>query len=116
LSPLPFSPLYMKPMTYICPECGGDVEVGIPSCPRCLRISQARRQEERRSFDQKPWEQEDIYDGTDLLEDDFDYDAFMAREFDHPEPPRKPMARFWVIIGWILIITLVGIATGWFFY
>lgn len=68
------------PDTFICPGCGEELKVGTRGCPNCAPAT-------RQPWDQEPFTEEDEaaflanvpagYRG----EDDFNYDAFVEREF-----------------------------------
>ncbi len=91
-----------------CPECGAPVPLNARGCARCG----ARKDEHG------DWRQSEIYDGLDLPdettgdEDDFDYEEFIAREFQegsklgflHQMTTRQ---RFWWLVG---VITLIAFA------
>lgn len=90
-----------------CPECGSSVHLNSVSCGSCG----ARR-------DEQGWGNSEAYDGIDLPGDgdeDFDYEAFLEREFGEENKP--PLAflhgmttrqRFWWLVG---VLTLF--AFGW---
>lgn len=52
----------------VCPACGHDVPANALACPEC-------------GADRKSGWKEDVYDGLNLPDDDFDYDAFVEAEF-----------------------------------
>jgi len=80
---------------YICPGCGGEVRVGSRGCPKCNQLD--------------PWEIEDneIYDGVDLPDDEFDYKKFVANEFGGQVVNRKGFSLFWWIVAVILLIAMI---------
>ena len=79
---------------YLCPGCGDEVKVGSKGCPKCNRLD--------------PWEIEgnDIYDGLDLPDDDFDYDEFVDREFGKSVSTNR-LKFVWWISAVILLIALI---------
>lgn len=89
--------------TYICPGCGAELKVGSRGCPRCAS------RKKRRKATVRAWDQSSAYDGLDLPAEDFDYDDFVAREFDDEEeaPHRKTGLRWY----WWLAAVLALIAT-----
>lgn len=80
---------------FICPGCGADVKVGSSGCAKCNDLD--------------PWELEDddqIYDGLDLPDDDFDYDEFVEKEFGDGIP-KHGMSLVWWVTGVILLIAFL---------
>lgn len=79
---------------YICPECGAEVKVGSPGCPKCNDLD--------------PWEIEDndVYDGLDLPDDDFNYDDFVEKEFGE-SIPKRGLPMVWWVTGVILLIAFL---------
>ena len=55
------------PETYICPNCGTEVNIGSPYCPGCPPDPQIK------------WQSHDIYDGLDLLETPAEIDEFQRK-------------------------------------
>jgi zinc ribbon protein len=75
-----------------CPVCGEDVPQGSLACPACGADHNSG------------WRTDsDAHDALDLLDDDFDYDEFVRREFS---PGAKPagMGTFWWITAIILFV------------
>lgn len=81
------------PDYYICPGCGAEIRVGSKGCPKCNNLD--------------PWEIEDndVYDGLNLPDDDFDYDEFVKNEFGSGEVKRGKSLLWW-IAAVILLIAL----------
>ena len=53
-----------------CPNCGADVPPKAKACPECG------------ACEDTGWAEDAGYESTHLEEDEFDYDDFVAREFD----------------------------------
>ena len=79
---------------YICPGCGAEVKVGSPGCSRCNNLD--------------PWEIEEneVYDGLDLPDDDFDYDEFVEKEWGKAIQVNG-IKLFWWITAVILLIAFL---------
>lgn len=91
-----------QPLTYLCPFCDHEVRVG-ESCKGCAKKSKPARAKSKR-----PEPHDEIYDGLDLPDDDFDYDEFVAREFGH-KPHRKTGVKWhwWALAVAILALMVV---------
>lgn len=90
----------LKSDYYICPECGAEVRVGSKGCSRCAS--------ERAT---KHWEQDEIYDGLDLPDEEFNYEEFVNNELrDQRETP--PYRRWWWWVGLALLAAWVVLALG----
>lgn len=88
-------------LSYSCPFCDREVRVGKP-CPGCEKKFPKLRK--------KSWEQEKSADGLDLPNDDFDYDAFVAREFGGKSPHRTLGVKwYWWLLG---VAVLFGMIVG----
>lgn len=89
-------------LTYVCPYCGCEARVGKP-CPGCVK--KTRRPKRKKHS----WEQDKSQDGLDLPDEDFDYDAFVAREFG--KAPHKELGVRWY--WWVLaVVVLMALAAG----
>lgn len=87
-------------LTYACPYCGSEVRVG-GTCPGCAKKGKKSKK--------RSWEQDASYDGTDLPNDDFDYEDFVAREFG--KAPHRAIGIRWY--WWLLAaVLLAGMVTG----
>ena len=78
-------------MTYICPFCDCEVRVGKP-CRGCAKKDR----------------KDSSHDGLNLPDDDFDYDAFVAREFG--KAPHQVLGIKWY---WWLLAVVILVAMGW---
>jgi hypothetical protein len=87
-------------LTYICPFCEREVRVGVP-CGGCTR-KQKTAPAKVKWF----WEQDQMYDGLDLPEEDFDYDEFVAREFGHVPHKQLGVKWYWWWIGVVLLVVM----------
>jgi len=63
----------------ICPVCGEEVPTGALACPEC------------RADERSGW-REEVVDGLDLPDEEFDYDEFVNKEFGREVKPEG--------IGW----------------
>ena len=82
-------------LSYLCPFCDRQVRVGKP-CPGCAKkITPPKK---------KSWQQDKSHDGLDLPDPDFDYDAFVAREFG--KPPHQALGVKWY--WWLLGVAVLG--------
>jgi hypothetical protein len=88
-------------MTYLCPFCESVVRVGKP-CPKC-RPPKVKAKRAKRS-----WEQDSSADGLDLPEEEFDYDAYVAREFGKGPHHQTGMKWYW----WVLAVAVLAAMLG----
>ena len=90
----------MPPSDFTCPTCGEEVHPNSKSCPHCDTTPE------------NGWasggEIVDGYADLDLPDEDFDYDEFIAREFDGGgNPLASPrLNKIWLITGLILLGTI----------
>jgi len=89
-------------LSYRCPFCDREVRVGSP-CPGCVGKLRKASAPTRKS-----WEQDAGADGLDLPDTDFDYDAFVAREFGGLPHRRLGVAWYWWVLGVLLLATLIA--------
>lgn len=103
----------MKVDFYICPHCGAEVRVGSKGCNRCA--SERATKNWHAPAKRRPWEQDETYDGLDLPDDEFDYEKFVAEEFEEG-PPRAPRQWLWALVATIVLLALLALifAGGWF--
>lgn len=100
----------MVPDSYICPTCGAEVTVG-GECPGCAPVKKPRRKKVA-AGQKKPWEQDEMYDGLDLPDDEFDYDEFVSKELKRA-PHRKIGIRLYHwITALVLVVLLLLMALG----
>lgn len=72
-----------------CPACGEWVPRKAAACDCCG------------ACERSGWKAEsDVYDGIDLPDDDFDYDAFIAEEFDEGKTKRNMSNVWW----WVALV------------
>lgn len=80
-------------------------------CPGCVRrgLAPAPRS--------AAWQQDEVHDGLDLPDEDFDYDEFVKREFGRAPHRQLGVKWPWWLLGALLVIViLVLLATnrwGW---
>lgn len=80
----------------VCPICGADVPPDALACPDCGADHRTGWNEEATATD-----------GLDLPDADFDYEAFVKREFgDAPAPGASRRRTLWIAAG--VIAALVG--------
>ena len=95
---------------YLCPTCGSEVKVG-SSCPGCVpKRSKRKRQVGVGPKKRKHWEQEAIYDGSDIPDDEFEYEEFIEREFSNK--PHRTIGIKWY--WWVTAFILAGLIGGGF--
>lgn len=86
-------------LTYICPFCDSEVQVG-ESCKGCAKKTKPASAKSKR-----PQPHDEIYDGLDLPDDDFDYDEFVAREFGGLPHKKTGVKRHW----WLLAVAILAL-------
>jgi hypothetical protein len=96
--------------TYQCPFCGAEATVGRP-CPGCAP-KLARQARQRPPAGPRPWEQDEVHDGLDLPDEDFDYDEFVAREFGRAPHRRLGVKWYWWVLGGITVAAMLAWALG----
>jgi hypothetical protein len=81
-----------------CPVCGEWVPRGQLACDGCGACAKSGWKDDANARD-----------GLDLPDEDFDYDAFVEREFGDASPQRRgpARARFWRGVGLTVFIALV---------
>lgn len=86
------------PTPEVCPVCGEDLPRNALACPEC-------------GADHNSGWREDVADGLDLPDNDFNYDDFVRREFSSGARPAgiKP-------IWWITAIVLLAICVVLYFF
>jgi len=103
--------------TYLCPGCDKEVLVGSRGCPHCNPpAKRSKRRTTAASHGQRGRRRDTSRDGLDLSDEDFDYDAFVAREFGG-KPHRSIGIRwYWWATGAVLLVLIVlagGRLCGW---
>lgn len=88
-----------KPAPAICPTCGAEVPARALACPECGADHATGWNEEATA-----------YDGIDLPDREFNYAAYVAREFGGRAPAAGASWKIWTAI--VMIIAL-GIALLW---
>ena len=84
-----------------CPVCGADVPATAKACPECG------------ADERTGWSEETTrYDGLDLPDADFDYEATLENEGLKPRTPRKGIPAIWWIIGLILALLIALLGAG----
>ena len=85
-----------KPRSFSCPICGEDVPAGARACPECG------------ACEKSGWSADAGGDGLGLPEEEFDYDQFVAEEFEGGDKKRTT-PRIWVVAA---IMVLIALAWG----
>ena len=95
--------------SYICPTCGSEVKVG-SVCPGCVpkRKKRTKKKVGAGPKKRKPWEQDSIYDGLGIPDDEFDYEKYIAREFGKKAHRKIGIKWYW----WVTAVGLVALL-GW---
>ena len=79
----------------VCPVCGEEVPRGALACPECGADHNSGWREDAAT-----------YDGVELPDDDFNYDAFVKREFgSQAKPPGLKMV--WWIAGILMLVAFL---------
>jgi hypothetical protein len=94
----------MKVDYFICPECGAEVRVGSKGCGKCA----SERATKTWGDERRGWEQDSVYDGLDLPDDEFDYQKFVDEEFGGGTK-RPPIGWFWWVVAVVVLAALVGV-------
>jgi hypothetical protein len=76
-----------------CPVCGKEVHRGAKACPECG------------ADDKSGWKEDELYDGLNLPDNDFDYEDFTKNEFGSPKS--KGIKPLWWFVAVILLILSV---------
>ncbi len=84
----------------MCPFCVREVRVG-KLCEGC-----AKKQKPAPTKANRSWEQDKMYDGLDLPDEDFDDDEFVAKEFGHLPHKKIGVNWYWWLLG-VIILTLM---------
>ncbi|MEM9236863.1 MAG: hypothetical protein AAGB14_08795 [Verrucomicrobiota bacterium] len=97
--------------TWICPECGAELRVGVKGCPQCSkpkrRMRRTRPKRKKKKEVRRSWEQDTDYDGLDLPDEDFDYDEYVKREFGGMPHRRVPIKWYWWLTAVVLLIGML---------
>jgi len=84
----------------ICPVCGSAVPLSARACPDCG------------ADDNTGWnEDQAVYDGLDLPNNEFDYDEYRQREFGPADKTDGHHKKVWVwlsILGFVLVVLALG--------
>ena len=85
-------------LSYVCPFCGSDVQVG-KSCPGCAKTAKKPRR--------RLWQQDKSKGGLDLPDDDFDYEKFVANEFGKAPHRELGVKWYWWLLGVALLVAML---------
>ncbi len=95
--------------SYICPTCDSEVRVGA-ACPVCAPKREKRTKKVGAGpKKRKAWEQDSMYDGIAIPDDEFDYEEFIAREFG--KKAHRPIGIKWY--WWVTAVVLVVLLITW---
>ena len=89
--------------SYMCPSCGSEVKVGAV-CPGCVPEKKRRRKKVKAAPKQREWEQDSLYDGLDIPDDEFDYEDFLQREFGQKTHEKVGIKWYWWATGVALLV------------
>lgn len=78
----------------VCPVCGEEVPRGALACPEC-------------GADERSGWREDVVDGLDLPEEEFDYEEFVKKEFG-PEVKPEGIAWLWWAAGVAALLAFIA--------
>jgi len=103
-SPCDTVPAVESLSSFHCPECGAEVHPNASGCRECG----ARKENGE-------WLQPEVYDGVDLPDDDFDYEAFLEEEFgERTGRPASAKQAFWWLVAVITLIAFLWLSLrGW---
>ncbi len=88
---------------FICPDCGAEVRVGSRGCARCASERATKAWDKR-----QPWEQDEVYDGLDLPDDEFNYEEFLDKEFGGGRRRSRREWLWWAVAVVLLAVLVVG--------
>lgn len=91
----------MKTDRFCCPACGHDVSPNARGCSSCGAVKENGQ-----------WVEPESYDGIGLDEDDFDYEAFVEREFGTGRPAKTRKEWFWWIVALVTLLAFFILAIG----
>jgi len=86
-----------------CGICGAAVSPNAKGCRSCGA----------RKDDTGEWFHAEDRDGLDLVEDDFDYEDFIEREFGEGPVRRSRKDLFWWLVALVTLIAFVLLVVGW---
>ncbi|RKX35277.1 MAG: zinc ribbon domain-containing protein [Verrucomicrobia bacterium] len=87
---------FRPPAPEICPICGEDVPPGARACPECGADHETG------------WTDDENQAAGDLPDEDFDYEAFIEREFGSGARPTG-IRPIWWVTAIILVIAFLGV-------
>ena len=101
----PARPSGMAVDFYMCPTCGSAVKVGT-ACPGCVpKKNKRKKRVSAGPKKRKAWEQDSIYDGLGIPDDEFDYEEFIDREFSSKPHRQIRIKWYW----WATALVLAGL-------
>ncbi len=78
-----------------CPVCGESVPKGAKACPEC-------------GADEKSgWQEDDTSNGLDLPDEEFDYNEFVAKEFEGAKEKSSIHSVWWITAVLLIVGSLV---------
>ncbi len=87
---------------FVCPNCGAEVRVGASACPDCGSDERTGWSE-----DADVWSA-DLPSGYEN-DDDFDYDAFVRREFSDHDGTGRPLGARGSTIGVVALVLIIAL-------
>jgi hypothetical protein len=76
----------------ICPNCGAEVPKSAKACPECG------------ADEETGWAEDAYAGGLNLPDEEFDYDAYVKREFENDDPGRKKIPWYYIAAAGLIIV------------
>jgi hypothetical protein len=80
----------------ICPNCGAEVPKKAKACPECG------------SDEETGWGEDAYAGGLGLPDEEFDYDAYVKKEFENDDPARKNLKWYYIVGAFIVILAFLA--------
>lgn len=93
----------MKTDQFTCPNCGIEISPNARGCRECGAVK-----------GHGEWVELEVYDGTGIDDDDFDYEEFIEREFGDGKSAKSGKELFWWVVAVITLIAFFVLAIGGF--
>ena len=79
-------------------------------CPGCAPRRRRKRKKVAAARRRKDWEQDSIYDGIGVPDDEFNYEEFLDREFGKKPHQQLGIKWYWWVSGAVLVGAMVWTA------
>jgi hypothetical protein len=73
-------------------------------CPHCNQAAKSKKS--TFTDERKSWQQDSAYDGTDIPDDEFAYDTFIANEFGKNPIRKSSLAWYWYLVAVFLLFVM----------